>query len=359
MVATLSGKAVPVYGKAFLTQGKPAEGTGWRRFSGNDPVISGWNCPVPVFWGEVACLSRSVFRCPFADDHSADGGAGMDMDDPVGPGWIQGHEHPFPVGFDQQLFEGGGMVVIEPDDDHAAVSGFAAGIDGYVIPVVERFVASGVVHAFSDDLENEGMLAVFEGTRYPFLGVTRREVVDGFRPVARLNPGDERKLSGPVRRRAGTGTGHSHRFFLQGGGRSGIHVEPDAVQGFLSVEIAYRDVESVCDGSQVFRCRIDFPTADAADGGLPDSGFFRQLHLGAQMGGLFHELVKPFGNDFLGFSFHKVCLSRYLKRASQTLHGLIKVLIWSIIAGIRFLQLLWSAAYPGLSDGFIKKPGKQ
>ena len=34
----------------------------------------------------AACFSReSVFRCPLAYDDAADGGAGMDMDDPVGP----------------------------------------------------------------------------------------------------------------------------------------------------------------------------------------------------------------------------------------------------------------------------------
>ena len=104
----------------------------------------------------------SVFSGPFADDDSADGGAGMNVDDPVGPGWIQRHEHSFSVRFDKQLFECGGMVVIQTNDDHASVAGFTTGIDGNVITIVERFVVAGVVHAFSDDFQHECVLTVPE-----------------------------------------------------------------------------------------------------------------------------------------------------------------------------------------------------
>ena len=37
---------------------------------------------------------------------------------------------------------------------------------------------------------------------------------------------------------------------------------------------------------------------------LADAGFFRQFHLGAQMGVLFHEHVELLGDDFSGFLFH-------------------------------------------------------
>lgn len=62
------------------------------------------------------------------------------------------------------------------------------GSDGNVIAVVERFVITGVVHAFSDDFQYEGMLAVLERAGNPFFGIARRKIVDRFRPVTCLNP---------------------------------------------------------------------------------------------------------------------------------------------------------------------------
>ena len=255
----------------------------------------------------ICLFATSVFCRPFADDDSAYGGAGMDMDDPVGPGRIQCHEHSFAVRFNEKLFEGGCVVIVEPDDDHASVAGFTARVDGNVIAVIERFVIPGVVHAFSDDFQDESMLAVLEGAWYPFFGVARGKVVDRFRPVTCLNPGDKRELSDFVGRRPKIAAGRAHLSF---GGRLGlpvVHVDTDAMNGFFTVEITHGYVERVCNGTEVFCCRIDFATANAADGGLANACFVGQLHLGSQMGRLFHELVKSFSNDFLGFSLHKAC----------------------------------------------------
>lgn len=233
----------------------------------------------------------------------------MNVDDPVGPGWIQRHEHSFSVRFDKQLFECGGMVVIQTNDDHASVAGFTTGIDGDVIAIVERFVVAGVVHAFSDDFQHECVLTVPEGTRYPFFGVTRGEIVDRFGPVAGLYPRDQGKQAHFVRRGPRAGTGRSHFSFRRRFCLTGVHIETDALKGLFTVKITHGYIEGVCNGAQVFCGRIDFATSNPADGGLSDSGFFSQLHLCPQMGGLFHELVESFSDDFLGFSLHKAYLS--------------------------------------------------
>lgn len=146
-------------------------------------------------YGDIGYLLRwltffatSVFFCPFPDDDPANRGAGVDMDNPVWPGRVQCHEHPFAVGLDKQLLECRGMVIVKPDNDHAAVPGFPARVDGDVIAIVKGFVIARVVHAFPDDPKDECMLAVLEWTGNPFFRIARREVVDGFCPVACLNP---------------------------------------------------------------------------------------------------------------------------------------------------------------------------
>ena len=246
----------------------------------------------------------------------------MDMDDSVGPGRIQCHKHSFTVRFNEELFECCCMVIIEADDDHASIPGFTTGVDGNVIAVVERFVITGVVHAFSDDFQYKGMLAVLEGAGNPFFGITRGKVVDYFRPVTCLYPGDERELSDFVGRRPGITASHAHRSFWGWRGLPGIHVDTDAMNGFFTVEITHGHVERVCNGAEVFCCCIDFATANPADGGLADPCFVGQLHLGSQMGCLFHELVKSFSNDFLGFSLHKACYVPLFEARKQTLSGL-------------------------------------
>ena len=63
--------------------------------------------------------------------------------------------------------------------------------------VVVGAFAAGVVHAFADDAQDEGVFAVFERAGNPFFGIARCEVVDGFGPVAGTNPRDEGKFSYP------------------------------------------------------------------------------------------------------------------------------------------------------------------